>query len=101
MRRVIGGKIYDTETAELVCNIDTGNTCDFGFVRADIYKTRNGRFFAAGRGGARSMFSRHDSDGSSCGSSGIAPLDLEQARAWAEKVCTAELIEQFFPVTEA
>lgn len=51
MRRVIDGKVFDTDTADRICQLPCsalGN--DAGWHETVLYRTRKGRFFVAGRG---------------------------------------------------
>lgn len=93
MKRVIGGKVYDTETADVVCNL----VCDheygnFAWHETVLYRTKRGRFFLAGRGGARSMW-RTQTGQSSCGpGDGIRAIDADEARTHMEAAhCSTEL----------
>lgn len=58
MQKVIGGRLYDTETAELLCDI-SGPDADRGSFHYEdtwLYRTKNGRFFVAGTGNALSRW---------------------------------------------
>lgn len=46
MKRVLEGRIYDTEKSVLICKIWEGNKGDFAHFEAELYKTpKSGRFF--------------------------------------------------------
>jgi len=81
MKRTIDGKTYNTKTAEILC--DTGNDeslTDFRYERSDLFVTRRGRYFVAGRGGSLSRFAVPDGNGRR-GGAGIIPLTRDAAFA--------------------
>ena len=97
MRRIKGGKIYDTNTATCICG--TGNslsTTDFGFEDSGLYVTRRGGYFVSGRGGAMSRFAFSNGDGY-VGSSDIIVLSAPEALAEAERHADADTVEKYFP----
>ena len=86
MKRVINGKFYNTETAELVADAESSapyNDMRYWYER--LYKTRRGAWFVAGEGGAMSYWSE------SCGSnlrgpgSGIILKSEGEALEWCEQ----------------
>lgn len=85
MKRVIDGKLYDTDTAELVCELECPVAYgSFGWHDTALYRTKRGRFFLAGRGGARSMW-RRQVDSSAWGpGEGIRVIDADEARSHME-----------------
>jgi len=100
MKKVINGLTYNTETATKIGgadNIGTGATSwsDFHAWSASLYRTKNGRYFLAGEGGARSMFSRPIGDGAS-GGAGIIPMKKEEALEWAERNLDSGIVEDEF-----
>lgn len=103
MKKIINGFRYDTDTAERVCSVFTGTGhSDFTCIDADLYRTKRSKtFFLAGWGGAMTVFSRTCGDGSCCGQSTIVPISQEDARKFAEKHGTAEVVERFFKIQEA
>ena len=77
MKKVIKGKLYDTETAKQVGRYDNGKfTNDFGYFSEDLYLKKTGEFFLDGFGGA---FTKYD------GIETITPISYEEAQAWAEE----------------
>lgn len=57
MKRVIDGRIYDTETATRICEVGC-ETGDFHGHTTALYKSPKGTFFLAGKGGPLSMWAR-------------------------------------------
>ena len=84
IRKVIGGKVFDTDTAELLCNISghggTLSRSDFGWEDTGLYRTKKGRFFIAGQGGACSRWSEPSGNNGMQGGQGLALIDDEAAK---------------------
>lgn len=90
MKKIINGKMYNTETAKALCCWDNGFGCgDFQHAEETLYKKRTGEFFLFGEGGAMSKYAQPDGNGW-CGGSEIEPLTEAEARKWAEKKATAD-----------
>ena len=89
MIQVISGKIYDTDTAEEICQHSHGNSGDFEAYRSVLYRSPRGRFFLDGRGGPMSRWARPAEGGGTEGGYGIRLLDRDEARA----ICEQEAIE--------
>mgnify|MGYP003303769959 CR=1 FL=1 len=88
MKKVIKGKLYDTETAKLVGEYDNGKfTNDFGYFSEDLYLKRTGEFFIFGFGG---FFTKYD------GVKTITPVSYEDAKAWAEEHLIGEEYIEIF-----
>jgi hypothetical protein len=102
MKKIIKGRLFDTEKANLVCEIWEGNRGDFRHLDCALYQTpRSKIFFLAGWGGAMTIFSHRCNDGSYCGWDGVIPLNEQDARMYAEKYGSAETVQRFFKVEEA
>lgn len=101
MKKIIGGKKYDTNTAECVGSWDNGlNSGDFNNCSEDLYRKKTGEFFLHGEGGANSKYSKSNGN-SSWGSSDIIPLSIEEAKQWFEDYGDADEYEAIFgEVTE-
>lgn len=102
MKRIVGGKMYNTATAEFIVEASNGLPySDFGHWEAKLYVTKKGRFFLAGEGGPMSRWGVAALGGGTGGSVGIIPLDREEAAEWAESFCSTALYEKYFTVEEA
>lgn len=103
MKRIINGKRYDTETADLIG--EGGNNrsvTDFPWMTESLYRTkRSRRFFLAGKGNAMSKYAEPAPGGGRQGGEGIIPLDDDDALAWAERHLSAETIEKYFDIEDA
>jgi hypothetical protein len=97
MKAIINGLRFDTEKATLVGESSANcSRSDFSYWEAGLYRTpRSGRFFLAGFGGAMTMFARSVDNGRT-GGSGIRPMDIEDAREWAERYLTTAEVEAGF-----
>ncbi|MBQ5533160.1 MAG: hypothetical protein IIU04_06375 [Bacteroidales bacterium] len=73
MRKVINGKVYDTEKAELIA--------ECGDIQ--LFRKRTGEYFAHTGSGNQAL-------------SSIRPMTPEQARAWAEKELPEEQVSHIF-----
>lgn len=97
MRKVIDGKMYDTDTAKLVGEWDNreyGN--DFKFVEELLYQKKTGEFFLYGHGGAMSKYCKQAGNNSWIGSSQIIPLTFKAAKEWSEEHLSADEYEAIF-----
>lgn len=97
MKRIINGKRYDTETAEIVADVGSHGTSfsDFAHHDTQLYRTKRGNWFVAGEGGPLSQWSRSVGNGYS-GGSGIHVLSADEARALLEQHHETEALEQYF-----
>ena len=93
MKKVIEGKIYDTKTAQEICDLPspTQNPSDFGWHQTTLFRTAKGRFFVAGEGGPRSMWAKTVSMNSWSSGSGLRAVTHGEAHSYMEEAdCTAE-----------
>ena len=102
MKKIINGKVYDTETAKELARWDNGLSYnDFGSVEETLYRKKTGEFFLHGCGGANTQYA--EPSGTNWWKSGerIMPLCFAEAREWAEKHLSGEVYEEIFgAVTE-
>lgn len=101
MKKVIGGKKYDTKTAKEVASTSSPESkSDFKHWEETLYKKHTGEYFIYGRGNAASKYAE------SCGNSEwdpgekIIPLTYEAAQKWAEQYCDADSYESEFGAIE-
>ena len=82
MRAEIDGEIYDTDTAQKIAYFTKEFGSDeFRHVEETLYRTKGGRFFLAGGGGAMTHYSHPEGD-KQIGGSGIFPLTAREAKKW-------------------
>lgn len=96
MKKIINGKVYDTNKAQIVCAWDNGIYGDFDSLEETLYRKRTGEFFLHGSGGARTMYATSTGGNSWAGGEKILPISYEEARQWAEEHLAAEAYEAAF-----
>jgi hypothetical protein len=86
MKKVINGKVYDTETAKKVASwYSSYARNDFHYYEEELYQKKTGEFFLHGEGNAASPYSKSCGQNEWCGSEKIVPLTFAEAQEWAEK----------------
>lgn len=102
MKRIIDGKRYDTDTAEMVCDVSsrTSNQRDFKWHDTQLYRTKNGRWFVAGEGGPMSQWFHDTGNGYSYGK-GLRVIDANEARELLEQHDALDALGEYFPIEEA
>ena len=102
MKRIINGKIYNTDTATRIGSHVRCNRGDFHFEDTDLYRTPKGAWFVQGEGGPYSRWSRAIGSNGLSGGYGIEALTTGEALAWCEDAgIDADTIAQYFSVEEA
>ena len=101
MKKVINGKVYDTDTARKVGCIDYGlGDRLFGWSET-LYVKRTGEYFLYGEGGPGSKYSVQIGVNQSSGSTKIFPLAYDDACKWAEENLDGdEYIAEFGAIAE-
>jgi hypothetical protein len=102
MKKIINGKLYNTDTAKPVKSTSHGDgPRDFGYYEETLYKKRTGEYFLAGEGGPLTKYSHSVGHSGMSGGEGIIPLTYEETLAWAEREMDADEYEaEFGPVSE-
>lgn len=96
MKKIINGRMYNTETATELGNFWNGlSASDFGYLSETLYRKKNGEFFLYGDGGAMTKYS-YVVGNESCGGEEIIPLTEEQAKHWAEEKLDADTYIEIF-----
>lgn len=86
MKKIINGKLYDTETATYLGYDMYAGPRDFRYWHEELYRKRTGEFFLYGKGGPASKYAVASVTGSGWdGGRKIIPLTYEKAREWAEE----------------
>ena len=96
MKKIIGGKRYDTDTAREMGRDWYSNRTDFSFWEETLYRKNTGEFFLHGEGGPMSRYAVSTGQNEWSGGEKIMPLTTEAARAWAEKHLDADEYESIF-----
>ena len=102
MKKIINGKIYNTDTATRIGGDVHSNRSDFRYEDTDLYRTPKGAFFLQGEGGPYSRWSRPCGSNGQMGGHGIQALTLIEALDWCESSgIDVDVIAQYFSVEEA
>ena len=96
MKAIIDGKTYNTDTAEEIASWDNGlDSSDFNYVSEKLFKTKNGTYFLAGDGGARSKYGINKGD-YEIGGEGLEPISDDEALETLERWKDVDAIEAHF-----
>ena len=103
MKKIINGKLYDTETAKEIASKSHGSgPRDFHHYSEELYKKRTGEYFLYGEGGPMSRYAVSCGQNEWSGSEQITPLDYKAAKKWAEENMDADgYMDEFGPVGES
>jgi len=100
MKKIIGGKRYNTNTAKILGSAGYSHPGDFAFWVEYLYQKKTGEFFLHGTGGPMSKYARRVSLNEWTGGEEIIPLSLEEAQKWAEKHLEVKEFELIFGTCE-
>lgn len=99
MRKIIGGKLYDTETAKFICNNDITDHEESYHMFEYLFKKKTGEYFLF-----RAMIGDYCDQAISCFNwvqeHMFRPLSVDEAKAWIVKYATADEYEQEFGLPE-
>lgn len=90
MKKIINGRMYDTETAETVAEASHGGVRDFRYYREELHRKKDGEFFLFGEGGGLSKYAHKSEYGGFEYGEAITPLTEEDARRWMERNASVE-----------
>ena len=97
MKKIINGKLYDTETAKQVGTWSNNLSYrDFNNMSESLYRKRTGEFFLYGEGGPMTKYAQSTGQNSWSGGEMIIPLTIAAAREWAEQHLTADEYAEIF-----
>lgn len=99
MKKIVNGKIYDTEKSTLIgeSSATDAHRGDFRYWEASLYQTpRSKSFFLAGEGGPMTRFAQSCGQNSWEGGSDLIPMTREQALEWAEANLKPAIVEHYF-----
>lgn len=102
MKKIINGKVYNTETATMLAYWDNGYLVnDVNRVEKVLYRTKRLRYFLYIMGGPATCYAKRKGT-NWCAGYEIVALDAKQARAWGEKYMDVDsYIKEFGEVEEA
>jgi len=93
MKKVVGGKIYDTKTARKIDSTDRGSKEGLNSLKESLYITKKGAYFLSGEGGPFSRYAVLAGNGDFIGGSGIVPMTIRGALRWCEQYSDFTTIE--------
>lgn len=101
MKKIINGKLYNTDTARQIGSWDSNITDRLYWVNETLYQKQRGEFFLHGEGGPGSKYAEPSGQGSWSSGEKIIPLSYDAAQAWAKEYLDANAYQAAFgPVEE-
>ena len=85
MKKIINGKLYDTDKAKEHGNFEFSYRNNFDWYSETLFRKRTGEFFIFGEGNAASKYRRSCGQNEWCGGKWIIPLTYAEAQIWAEE----------------
>ena len=85
MKKVINGTLCDTNTAKKLGEDSYSNPGDSQYWVETLYRTKSGKYFLHGEGGAMTKYAVCVAQNEWSGGEKIIPLDLDSAQRWAEE----------------
>lgn len=86
MKKIINGKVYDTEKATEVASWSNGGSWrDFRHIEETLYRKKTGEFFLFGEGGPMTQYAKSCGQNEWTGGELITPMTYAAAQKWAEE----------------
>ena len=95
MKRIIDGKVYDTETANVVESDEYSTPGDFHHTFQTLYVTKKGSYFFHGGGGPMTEYAVSVGNNSTSGSERIWTAEKEEVVAWLSRINPDKALELF------
>ena len=97
MKKVIEGKLYNTDTAKKIGQWDNG-LCgsDINACTEPLYRTKSGTFFLHGVGGANTKYAQVLNENSWSTGEKIIPMTEETAKSWGKERLSKDDYESAF-----
>ena len=90
MKRIINGKLYDTDTATLMVTWSNDlRRSDHGHVTEHLYHTPRGNWFLHGKGGPATDWAETVNGNGRIAASGLRALTPAEVIDWAERLTSA------------
>ena len=90
MKKIINGKMYNTETAKCLSEWCNGHYGDLTYVEETLYRKRTGEYFLYGLSGAAGKYAEETSCNNWSGGDRVIPMTENEAKSWMEENGTAE-----------
>lgn len=96
-QKVIDGKIYDTEKAELIHEWENGDSPgDIHYLEEKLYRTSGGSYFLVGEGGAATSYAQRIEGNSRADGGDICAMMEAEAIIWLEEHGGTEALLECF-----
>lgn len=96
MRKIINGKLYDTDTATYIDYKGEYNCRDFSSFYEELYRKKTGEYFLYGVGGPATKYAEYILTCGYTDGEKIIPLSESEARNWAEENLSADKYIELF-----
>ena len=100
MKKVIEGKVYNTETAKLLGEYSYSLCTDSHYYSEELYRTKNGTYYIYGEGNALSKYGQYERGYGYDPGETIKVISEDEARAWSEEHMSAEEYIDLFGAEE-
>ena len=100
MKRIVGGKKYDTDTAKYVGSDAYSTPGDFNWWEEALYRKKTGEFFLCAAGGPATCYARRSGQNEWSSGEEIIPFTNEEAKEWVEKHLSGDKYEEIFGEVE-
>jgi hypothetical protein len=98
LKRVINGKLYDTETAESLHFWSNGRTLtDFSYRSKELFRTKKGAYFIHHVGGPMTDMAKPVDSNTRTGGEDIEPITEKEAIKFLEKHDGTDVLLELFP----
>lgn len=94
--RIINGKRYNTDTAQLIASYDNGMQGDFSWYHEALYRTPRGNWFIVGKGGGMSPYNKRCGNNCWTGATELIPVQENWVRQWLEQHRHDAALEEHF-----
>ena len=84
MKKIIRGKVYDTDTAVQIGRKDYDYSSDLTYCYDELFRKKTGEYFLRCEGGAASKYARRTPDNHMGPDEFIKPISYAAAQEWAE-----------------
>ena len=101
MKKIINGRLYDTDTAKAIGSYSNGyGAGDLYYLNETLYRKKTGEFFLFGDGGAKTKYGVECGNRCWTSSTGINPLMEEEAKECVEEHLDADIYIDVFGTVE-
>ena len=90
MKKILNGKMYNTETAKELANRTFSNPRDFNYINETLYQKKNGEYFLFGEGGGLTKYAFYVDSSGRTGGWEVIPMTEDDARERMGAHCDAD-----------